>query len=105
MTLSTIDVEMAIAAHDDAAGSVGATFIKKLRYATIPLSIGDTTEVDAKWAKKGGGEDIWAVFKIGDQLFRAEGYHSPFTGGEEWEKTITEVKQIPKTIFVYEPVV
>jgi hypothetical protein len=108
MTLTTVEVENAIEAYDGKAAEIGSTFIEMLEYSkqgvSVPLSVGNAIEVDAKWGKEGGGDKIWVVFQIGDQLFRKEGYYSSY-GGDEWEEgDITEVKQIPKTIFVYETV-
>jgi hypothetical protein len=108
MTLTTVEVENAIEAYNEEAEEIGSDFVETLEYSkqgeTVPLSVGDAVEVDAKWGKEGGGDKIWVVFRIGDQLFRKEGYYSSYNGDEWEEGDITEVKQIPKTVFVYEPV-
>jgi len=42
------------------------------------------------------------VIRIGDQLFRKEGYYASHYG-YDWDGTFEEVEAKPKTITVYEP--
>jgi hypothetical protein len=107
MTLTTVEVENAIEDYNEEAAEISSDFVEVLEYCKqgeiVPLTVGDATVVDAQWGKEGGGDKIWVVFQIGNQLFRKEGYYSSYNG-DEWDEDITEVKAIPKTVFVYEPV-
>jgi hypothetical protein len=68
----------------------------------VELSIGTATLVDAKWGEEGGGEHIWIVFKIGDDLYQINGFYSSWEGPEWNDSTIIPVKaeQVMRTIYV-----
>lgn len=63
-------------------------------------------EVRLKGEENYGGLDLgseaWMVIRIGDQLFRKEGYYASHYG-YDWDGTFEEVEAKPKTITVYEP--
>jgi hypothetical protein len=52
---------------------------------------------------EGQGEHIWFVIKIGDQLFRKEGYYTSHYG-TDWDGPFSEVEPVQKLVTVYEPV-
>jgi hypothetical protein len=60
--------------------------------------------LDGVPGREGGGEDIWVVIKVGDQLFRKDGYYGSGYG-EDWDGgEPTEVRPVEKTVTVYESV-
>jgi hypothetical protein len=52
---------------------------------------------------EGQGEKRWVVVKIGDQLFKKDGYYASHYG-TDWDGPFREVNQVEKTVTVYEPV-
>lgn len=59
--------------------------------------------VDGKPAEEGGGETIFAIFKVGDQYFRKDGYYLSHDGSY-WDGDLFEVHPTQKTVTVYEAV-
>lgn len=57
--------------------------------------------IDGKPAEEGGGETIYAIFKVGDQFFRKDGYYLSHDG-QYWDGDLYEVTPQVKTITVYE---
>lgn len=54
--------------------------------------------------REGGGEDIYVVIQVGDQVFQKEGYYGSGYG-EDWDGgEPTEVRAVEKTVTVYERV-
>jgi hypothetical protein len=37
-----------------------------------------------KFGEEGGGEDVWVVFQIGEDMYRMNGYYNSYDGSE-WE--------------------
>ncbi len=58
-------------------------------------------KVDGKPPAEGGGENIFAVIKVGDQFFKKTGYYASHYGSE-WDGDLTEVRPVEKTVTVYE---
>jgi hypothetical protein len=56
-----------------------------------------------KMPSEGGGEEVWAVVKVGTQYFRKEGYYASHYG-TDWDGDVTEVTPTPKMVTFYEPV-
>lgn len=48
-------------------------------------------------------EDLKLVFKVGDQLFRIEGWYSSYDA-DQWDTQVVEVEAREKTITVYEEI-
>jgi hypothetical protein len=55
----------------------------------------------ANYGGEGQGDDIWVVVKIGDQLFRKDGYYASHYGSD-WDGYCREVKAKEETVTVYE---
>lgn len=68
----------------------------ELRGETVPFTVHET------YGGSDLGTEAWMIFKVGDQLFRKDGYYSSY-GGYDWDGTFQEVIATPKTITVYEP--
>lgn len=50
---------------------------------------------------EGVAEDIFMILKVGDKLYKKDGYRSSY-GGTEWDGDIREVKGVPRTITVFD---
>jgi hypothetical protein len=50
---------------------------------------------------EGEGDSIWFVTKVGDQLFRKDGYYASHYG-TDWDGDFREVQAVEKTVIVYE---
>lgn len=54
------------------------------------IKYGDLSEIDGlgkielidEFGGEGQGDDYWVVFKVGDQLFRKDGWYASYDGGE-----------------------
>lgn len=66
----------------------------------VPLPSGDLELVD-QFGGEGEGDDYWFVFKIEDQFFKVEGFHSSWEG-VNWEGSeIKEVEAREVTVIQY----
>jgi hypothetical protein len=63
--------------------------------------LGEVTLVDSKPGQEGGGEDIWVVFLIGDQLFKLTGWYGSWDGSNWEEGEVFEVVAEEKIVVVY----
>jgi len=64
---------------------------------TVPFVTAD------EFGGEGHGDEAWVVIKVGNQLFRKEGYYASHYG-YDWDGDVQEVKPVEKTITVYESV-
>lgn len=55
----------------------------------------------ADFGGQGQGDEIWIVFKVGDQLFRKEGYYASHYGSD-WDGDLCEVEAVERTVTFYE---
>lgn len=93
---TAVEVEAAIEAADltwDDLSCGSETF--KLRGESVE------TESVADWGGEDEGSNRGFVFKIGDQLFRKDGYYASHYG-TEWDGEFREVHEATKTVTVYE---
>lgn len=68
------------------------------------ITLRDETVEVSEVAQEGGmdeGSSIWFVVRIGDQLFRKDGYYASHYG-TDWDGAFYEVKAAQKTVTVYE---
>lgn len=65
---------------------------------TYPLSV-----VEADTGGEGHGEYVFIVVKVGDQLFRKEGYYASHYG-TDWDGRFEEVEAYEKTVTDYRKV-
>ena len=49
----------------------------------------------------GQGDSIWVVLRIGDQLFKKEGYYASHYGSD-WDGDLTEVHEVQRLVTFYE---
>lgn len=56
--------------------------------------------VEKEGGYEGGGEELWVVFKVGDQYFRKSGYYASYDGST-WDGALEEVEPYvePKTLY------
>lgn len=50
---------------------------------------------------QGQGDEIWCVVKIGDQLFRKEGYYASHYGSD-WDGDLYECEAVARVVTFYE---
>lgn len=64
---------------------------------------GEVIEVEKidDFGGEGQGDSIWVVIKVGDQLFRKDGYYLSHYG-TDWDGEVTEVKPVERTVTFYE---
>lgn len=62
-------------------------------------NIGKTEAID-NYGGEGQGDERWIVFKVGDQLFRLNGYYSSYDGST-WDGGVEEVEAYEKTVTDY----
>lgn len=62
-------------------------------------SLGKLEYVDS-YGGEGSGDEYWVVFKLGEQLFRVDGYYASYDGGE-LDGEPYEVTKVPTTGFDY----
>ena len=62
--------------------------------------LGPVAFVDGYTGAEGGGEDVWMVFKVGDQYFRTTGYYLSYDG-TTWDGATEEVEPFEKTVIDY----
>lgn len=67
---------------------------------TLDTAIGEVSFVDGYTGSEGGGEDVWMVFKVGDQYFRTTGYYASYDG-TTWDGGTEEVEPFEKTVIDY----
>lgn len=74
------------------------------RYIYSLILRGEEVEIkgEAAFGGRDQGSEAWVVFRVGDQLFRKQGYYASHYGFD-WDGTFEEVVATPKTITVYEP--
>lgn len=58
-------------------------------------------EFVANFGGEGQGDDLWIVFKVGDQLFRKDGYYASY-GESDYDGDLREVRAVVKAVTVYE---
>jgi len=63
--------------------------------------LGEVTLVDSKPGFEGGGEDIWVVFHVGNQLFKLTGWYGSWDGSNWDEGDVFEVVAEEKIVVVY----
>jgi hypothetical protein len=71
---------------------------------TLQDGSGDTFELEVVEAEPGGeghGEEVWIVVKVGDQLFKKDGYYASHYG-TDWDGSFREVKAQQKYVTVYQ---
>lgn len=66
--------------------------------------IGTAVYQDGKFGEEGGGEDVWVVFQIGEDMYRMTGYYNSYDGSEwntygmhavmPYERTIIDYKRV-----------
>ena len=61
-----------------------------------------TFSIEDEYGGSGQGEEAWVVVRVGDQLFRQQGWYASHYGFE-WDGDFEEVLATTKTITVYEP--
>lgn len=75
---------------------------KEYEDVTVELDgFGAVTLVDSKPGFEGGGEDIWIVFLVGDQLFKLTGWYGSWDGSNWEEGDVFEVVAEEKVVVVY----
>lgn len=57
--------------------------------------------VDGQPGSEGGGESVWVIFRVGDQLFQKSGYYSSYDGVDWDGYEIEEVEPYEKTVTFY----
>lgn len=70
---------------------------------TITLR-GEETEVEyvgGKQSREGGGDDIDAVIRVGDQYFKKTGWYASHDGAY-WDGPLTEVRRVERMTVFYE---
>lgn len=71
----------------------------------LKIDIDGTTEyveyVDGKLPAEGGGEEVWVVVKVGDQLFRKDGYYASHYG-TDWDGNFYTVTAQVREVTFYE---
>jgi hypothetical protein len=83
-------------------GTVYNPHTKKYEGIKVELpEFGEVTLVDSKPGHEGGGEDIWVVFLIGDQLFKLTGWYGSWDGSNWEEGEVFEVVAEEKIVVVY----
>lgn len=69
---------------------------------TLPI---DGVEYPVEFVDEFGGMDmgstLWVVFKVGDQLFKKNGWYASHDGSY-WDGSVDEVKPVQKTVTVFE---
>jgi hypothetical protein len=99
MTYTAAQVEAAVEDYDGGWGE-----IKYEDKGTLWVEgVGVAFETIDEYGGEGKGDDAWVVIKIGDQLFRKEGYYASHYG-YEWDGDVEEVRPVEKTITVYETI-
>lgn len=63
--------------------------------------LGSVQYVASKSPAEGGGEDIWVVFQVGDQLFKKYGYYMSYDEAD-WDGGLLEVKPVERQVTFYE---
>ena len=63
----------------------------------------DYTVVESDLGGEGHGEHVFFVFRIGNQLFRKEGYYASHYG-TDWDGPLDEVEVYEKTVMDYRPI-
>jgi len=58
-------------------------------------------ELVTRFGGEGQGDETWFVLKIGDQLFRMDGYYES-DYGTDWDGDLYEVKSVVKEVTFYE---
>jgi hypothetical protein len=83
-------------------GSVYNPETKKYEDVKVELDgLGEVTLVDSKPGQEGGGEDIWIVFHVGNQLFKLTGWYGSWDGSNWDEGDVFEVVAEEKIVVVY----
>jgi hypothetical protein len=100
VTFTAAEVEAAAEAYYD---EEGVQFWNEIRYGdNVELTgIGPAEHVDSHGGE-GEGDSAWVVFKVGDQLFRKDGYYASYDGFD-WSvySGLTEVEAYEKTVIAY----
>jgi hypothetical protein len=66
--------------------------------------IGVAVHQDGKFGEEGGGEDVWVVFQIGEDMYRMTGYYNSYDGSEWDTHGMHAVMPYERTIIDYKPV-
>lgn len=70
---------------------------------TVSLPSGEATFVDS-FGGEGKGEEYWIIFKVGDELFKVDGYYSSWDG-VSWENSeVYKVKPVEVIVIEYQKV-
>jgi len=66
--------------------------------------IGTAVYQDGKYGEEGGGEDVWVVFQLGENMYRITGYYNSYDGSEWSTDGMHAVMPYERTIIDYKPV-
>lgn len=70
--------------REDVRNQIAESFYDEMPDAGIELpGLGLATKVDS-FGGEGQGEDLWLIFKIGDQHYKADHYYASYDGCEPW---------------------
>ncbi|AXH49315.1 hypothetical protein HWB76_gp086 [Streptomyces phage Blueeyedbeauty] len=102
-----ITVQQVKDAVEDTFEGYESEFYGEIRYAGkngMELNgLGTAYSVDYEGGGEGQGENMWVVFRIGDQLFRKYGYYSSWDGSD-WDGDLEEVEPYEVTVVRYREV-
>lgn len=67
---------------------------------SFEIPSGTVTLIEDHGGGEGDGEERFVVIKVGDRLFRYDGYYSSWSG-TEWDDTLREVEPFEVTVIQY----
>lgn len=101
MTKYTAEELENITKEYDEGRSYGENFYEELHYSgEIELPIGKAIRVSSEGGYEGGGDYMDVVFRIGDQLFRKQGFYSSYDFNE-WDGDLEEVEEYQELVTKY----
>jgi hypothetical protein len=101
MAYTVEQVESAIKAYDETQDY--DYFYEEIRYTSKPILlpvVGEAVRVASTGGGEGDGDYMDVVFKIGDQLFRKDGYHNSWDSND-WDGDLEEVEAFEKVVVDY----